>query len=394
MATPAPKAAHPMAQLQRLGWEWHQNGVIVRVETSHGKRAVFIPLSRVWATFDQELAAVGCPTQQASVGAPFSVGGFFSFVKKAVSSVSSAVKKVVPKAIQRAASSVVNTAKKYGSAAVHAIQKVPVLGTIATAAGALALLPAAATSQLLQGKRIDHIAVDQFKSAIKNVRTLAPYVQTVVSFVPGVGQGISAGLGGALALASGAPISEALLDAVKSSVPGGALGQAAFAVASDAIQGKNINSALVDALPISNQQKGLLLKGISAAKDLAAGKNVGQIVIDQATHALPPELQKAVQIGVALGHAKSLQQAVGTAASSALQLTNLHNAGLDAAKQYAAGVRSPAIENAMHQALVAKQTTSQLLQHAAAGNAQAAHFVRAFHTMNVANRSGQPAFRF
>jgi uncharacterized protein YbjQ (UPF0145 family) len=383
--------APQMAQLQRLGWEWHQNGVIIRVETSHGKRAVFVPLGRVWATFERELQAVGCPTQQAAVGAPFSVGGFFSFVKKAVSSAASAVKKVVPQAVQRAASNIVSTAKRYGAAAVHAIQKVPVLGSIATAAGALALLPANAANQLIQGRRIDRIAVDQFKSAIKNTRTLAPYVQTVVSFVPGIGQGVSAGLGGALALASGAPISEAMLEAVKSALPGGPLAQAAFSIATSAIQGKDMNTALVGALPISNQQKGLLLRGISAAKDLAHGKPVSQIVIDQATQSLPPELQKAVAIGVAMGHAKSLQQAVGTAASNAMHLTNLHNAGLDAARQWAGGARSSALEQAMQRAVVAKQTTAQLLQHAAAGNNNAAHFVRAFHTMNVANRASPSA---
>lgn len=146
--------------LERLGWSWHQNGigsgtgpgVMVQAKANGRTIKVFIPLSRVWLTFDEELQRVGCPSA-ASVGAPFSVGGFFSFVKKAASSIASVAKKVVPKAIQRAATRVVATAKRYGAAAVKGVKTVtsnPIFrGALIAASFAVpALAPAAAALEI------------------------------------------------------------------------------------------------------------------------------------------------------------------------------------------------------------------------------------------------------
>lgn len=382
----------PVAQIQRLGWEWRPDGagtgagpgVQFSVVVSGRTQRVFVPLQRVWVIFDKELQAVGC-VGAASVGAPFSVGGFFSFIKKAASSVAStaksAVNKVVPKAIKKAVARVVSTAKQAVNTVARTVRKIPVLGTVAAAATSLALLPAAAASQLLQGRRLDHIAVDQFKSAISNVRTLAPYVQTVVSFVPGVGTGLSAGLGGALALAQGQNITQALEAAVKSSIPGGPIAQAAFSVASGVMQGKPIDQIAINALPISAQQKDLLRRGLTAAKDLAAGKRVDTVLLDQAVRSLPPQLQKAVQIGTAIGHAKNLQGALGAAAQGASQLVNTHAAGLQAAQAFVRGVRSPAIISALHAADANKAALTHIVQQAQGGHPQATHIVNALRGM-------------
>jgi hypothetical protein len=378
----------PVAQLQRLGWEWRPDGagtgagpgVQFSVVVGGRTQRVFVPLQRVWVIFDKELQAVGC-VGAASVGAPFSVGGFFSFIKKAASSVAnaakSAVKRVVPKAIQRAAAKVVKTAKSAVNTVARSITKIPVLGTVVKAAHSLALLPASAASQLLQGRRIDHIAVDQFKSAVSNVRTLAPYVQTVISFVPGVGTGLSAGLGGALALAEGQTITQAMEAALKSSIPGGPLAQAAFSVASGVMQGKPIDQIAINALPISDQQKALLVRGLGAAKDLAAGKRVDAVLLDQAVRSLPPALQKAVQIGTAIGHAKNLQGALGAAAHGAAQLAGNYAAGTDAARAFARGVRTPAVMNALHRAEASRTALSHIVRQAQQGHPQATHIVNA-----------------
>lgn len=379
-------------QLQRLGWEWRPDGagtgagpgVLFSVQVSGRMRSVFVPLSRVWVIFDQELQKVGCPSA-AAVGAPFSVGGFFSFIKKAASSavhaVSSVAKKVVPKAIQRAAAKVVSAAKGAVQTLGRTIAKIPVLGTIAAATAALALLPAQAASQLVQGKRIDHIAIDQFKSAVSNVKTLAPYVQTVVSFVPGVGTGLSAGIGGALALAQGHSITQAVEEAVKSALPGGPLAQAAFSVASGVMQGKPIDAIAINALPIGEQQKSLLLRGLGAAKALASGNRVDQVLLDEALHSLPPQLQKAVQIGTAIGHAKNLQGALGAAANGATQLANDYHAGTQAAQAFMGGARSPAIMAAMQRAQASRAALGRIVQQAQGGHPQATHIVNAFQRL-------------
>jgi hypothetical protein len=311
------------------------------------------------------------------VGAPYSVGGFFSSLKKAVSG---AVKKVVPKAIQRAASKVVRTAKR----AVSAVSRVPVLGSVlqaaanVTRAGAgLMLLPAVAATQLLDGKRIDRIAIDSLKRSVRDARTVAPYVQTVISVVPGVGTGISAGLGGALALAEGQSITAALEQAVKSSIPGGPLAQAAFSVASGVMQGKPLDQVALNALPLGAAEKSALSRGLLAAKALASGKRVDQVLLDQALRSLPPTVQKAVQIGTAIGHAKNLQGALGAAAHGAAQLASSHAAGLAAARAYQSGVRTPAILDAMRRAHASKAALATIVRHANNGHPQAAHIVRA-----------------
>ena len=366
-----------IALLQRLGWEWRPDGagtgagpgVLFTVKVSGQSRQVFVPLQRVWIAFDEQLQAVGC-MPSASVGAPFTVGGFFSFVKKAANSVA---KKVVPKAVQKAASKVVSTAK----AAVKQVQRLPILGNVATAAFTLSHLPQSAALQLLQGKRIDHIAVDTLKQGVKSARTLAPYVQTVISVVPGVGQGLSAGIGAAGALAEGQTITQAVEAAVKGALPGGPLAQAAFEVASGAMQGKPIDQIALNALPIPPAQKQLLARGISAAKDLAAGKRADQVLLDQATRSLPPELQKAVAIGTALGHAKTLQGALGAAAHGASQLAGSHAAGLQAAQAFASGVRTPAVVDALHRAQASKVALTKIVKQAQAGHPQAKNIINA-----------------
>jgi len=371
----------PVAQIQRLGWEWRPDGagtgagpgVQFSIVVSGRTQRVFVPLSRVWLIFDQEMQSVGC-VGAASVGAPFSVGGFFSFVKKAASSVA---KRVVPKAIRKAVAKVVSTAKSAANTVARNVARIPVLGTVINAGSSLMLLPAAAAAQLVQGRRIDRIAVDQFKSAIKNVRTVAPYAQTVISFVPGVGTGLSAGLGGAMALAEGQSITQALEAAVKSSIPGGPLAQAAFSVASGVMQGRPIDTIAVNALPISGPQKALLIRGLTAAKDLAAGKRVDTVLLDQAVKSLPPQLRKAVQIGTALGHAKTLQGALGAAAHGASQLASDYANGTNAARAYARGVRSPAVVAALHRAQASKTALTQIVRHAQQGHPQATHIVNA-----------------
>lgn len=405
-----------VALIQKLGWEWRSDGagtgagpgVQFSVQLKGGQiQRVFVPLSRVWVMFDEELQRVGC-IGAASCGAPFSVGGFFSFVKKAASSVAkgvsnvakgavktvtSAAKKVVPKAIQRAASRVVSVAK---SAAKIAGQAANVAWNATKAYGALVLLPATAAVQLAQGKRIDRIAIDSLKTTVKSARTLAPYVQTVISVVPGVGQGLSAGIGGALALAEGQSITQAVEAAVKSAIPGGPLAQAAFSVASGVMQGKPIDQIALNALPIGAAQKQLLARGLSAAKDLAAGKRVDQVLLDQALQQLPPQIQKAVQIGTAIGHAKNLQGALGAAAQGASALAANYAKGTEAAKAFANGVRSPAVTNALHQAQASKVALAKIVSQAQQGHTQAQHIVNALRRPlgPLARPSARPALPF
>jgi hypothetical protein len=381
----------PIAHIDRLGWDWHPDGaglglgpgVVLSVAINGRVLRAFVPLSHIWLAFHEELEKVGCCVGDAWVGEPFSVGGFFSFVKKATRSLGSAASSVVPKAIQDAASNVYSTAQHFGEQALHQVSKVPVLGTVVTAANSLATLPTQAVSQLIQGKRIDHLALDQFRTALGSVKAIAPYAQTVVSFVPGIGQGISAGLGGALALAQGQSINEAMLTAIKDAIPGGPAAQAAFAVASGALEGKPIDQIALNALPIDPEAKKALALGLSTAKAVASGQNVSQVAIDAALHQLPQEVQKAVQVGVAVGHAKNLQDAATAAAHGAQQLVGHYAAGQAAAQQFVRGVRSPEVLAAMQKAHLAHAAAAAIVQHAQAGHPQAKNIVNAMRILKM-----------
>jgi len=151
-----------MHELQRLGWEWRQNGAIVSVRIDGQDLKVFVPLARVFLHFDQELSAVGCPFE--GVGEPMTVGGLFSWVKKAVNVVKKAhtfvpgligkaAKKVLPKAIYRAAAAVHDTAKRYGQHALNIAKKVGTnkyfrAGLAAAAVAVPVLAPAAAAVEI------------------------------------------------------------------------------------------------------------------------------------------------------------------------------------------------------------------------------------------------------
>lgn len=188
--------------------------------------------------------------------------------------------------------------------------KIPVLGQVVTATNRLAALPISVTQNLLDGGNFNRVVLGEFKQALADVKTVGPWIQTVISFVPGIGTGVAAAIAAGLALAEGKSISEAMIAGVKGALPGGAVTQAAFNVAQAAIERKPIDQIAISALPISDQQKKMLSQGLQAVKDIASGKNVAKSIVDNAIKALPPEYAKAVQVGMAVGHAKSLQEAV------------------------------------------------------------------------------------
>src|SRR4051812_10632582 len=83
------------------------------------------------------------------------------------------------------------------------VARIPVLGTILKVTEHALAAPIVVTSQLAQGKRVDRVLMGQLKTMSRDAKDIAPLAQTVVSFVPGIGSGISAALGAGVALAEG-----------------------------------------------------------------------------------------------------------------------------------------------------------------------------------------------
>lgn len=131
--------------LTGFGWEWRQDGVILTLTIDGSPVRVFVPLQWVWEELHNHMHAMGCPMQAPAVGEPLSVGSIFGSISHAVSSVahaaSSAVKAVVPKAVQKAATAVVSKAASVGKAAIES--KILRYGLDAAAVAVPALAPAA-----------------------------------------------------------------------------------------------------------------------------------------------------------------------------------------------------------------------------------------------------------
>ncbi len=315
------------------------------------------------------------------------VGGFFHSISHAVSSIG---KTKLVKSISKA------------------IKSVPVVGPVATAVVRLETLPYSVGLQMLKGGRIDKVAFSTLKGAVNDAKTIAPYAQAVVSFVPGVGQGLSGAIGASVALASGKNITDAMTAAVKGALPGGPLAQSAFNVAASIAKGDGIDKVALNALPISDQAKSALVRGVQLTKDLAAGKRVDAALIDQATKALPANITKALQVGTALGHAIAVQaqtrkpgsspvlmppvstqavaayaiaknavDAIETGNAVTRKVTQIANTGSAAAKA-AAHAKVPAIQAALLQKKAAQTALGRMALAAKRGDKEALAAQRVF----------------
>jgi len=186
----------------------------------------------------------------------------------------------------------------------NAIDKIPVVGPVLHAALQIDSAPFRIAEDIGRGQRIDKAVLDGVKRTASGVKEIAPYVQTVVSLVPGIGAPVSAAIGGGLALAEGESIGEAALTAAADALPGGPIAKAGFDAGRAAMEHKNIGQVGLAALgdlgqaagvPIPPQASQALGYGLTFAKDLADGKKIPQAAIDTAISALPPDAQPAAR---------------------------------------------------------------------------------------------------
>lgn len=165
----------------------------------------------------------------------------------------------------------------------HAISKIPVVGDVVKITGEVVSGPFKLVEHIASGERLDHAFVDSLKDQVKIVKDVAPYAQTIVSLVPGVGTGIGAAIGAGAALAEGKSIDEAAKAAIKGMIPGGAIAAAAF----------------------------------DTALKAASGENIGKAALESSRNIIPPgPAQKAFDIGVAVATGEKLQNAVAKGITS------------------------------------------------------------------------------
>lgn len=192
------------------------------------------------------------------------------------------------------------------------VQKIPVLrdihNTVQNATVKLHTAPLNALKSVAQGQRIDKAVMRSFRQQLDAAKALAPYAQTVISFVPGIGTGVSAALGAGLALAEGKPINEAMLAAVRGALPGGAVAQMAFDAATAVMQGKPVEQIALSALPLEPAAKQALMRGAQLARSVAEGKRVDGALLDTALTYLPKQAREAAQVAIAVGSGAMAQK--------------------------------------------------------------------------------------
>jgi hypothetical protein len=215
----------------------------------------------------------------------------------------------------RAVSSAVGTIAEGAATISKAIGKVPIVGPLFHASFDLAIGNQLQTvSAIVHGERIDRVVLNHFKNEIGSVKEIAPYVQTIISFVPGIGPGISGAIGAGLALAQGKRIDEALLEGVKAALPGGALAKAAFDMGKAVATGKPIEQIALSALPLPDTAKQAVSVGLTITRKLASGERVDKVALETAIAQLPPDAQKAANAAVKVAKGQNVADVVANVA--------------------------------------------------------------------------------
>jgi len=175
------------------------------------------------------------------------------------------------------------------------VGKIPVVGDAAKIVGKVAAEPFKIAGAIASGERLDHVAIGALKDQIKIAKEVAPYAQTVVSLVPGVGSGVAAAIGAGAALAEGQNITAAIKAGIRGAIPGGALAQAGFDLAMKVASGENIGKAALETarsqLPAGAQQ------AFDIGLAVVTGENLQKVAIRALSNLAPAQVQELVNAG-------------------------------------------------------------------------------------------------
>jgi len=228
---------------------------------------------------------------------------------------------------------------------------------------------------IIKGKRIDTALLARFNEDLQDFKNVGPYVQMVVSLVPGWGTAVSAAIGMGLALANGQPIDQIILAGVSSALPGGPLAKAAVNLAYSGIHaaithekldigklGGMAMSAASDALNLPPIAKNALMAGVSMCGQLCAGVKPEVAISHAVIDALPlpklakDALQEADSIALDLAHGKRVDRTLLAHVGNVANLLPISDAKLkaqlvNAAQTGAALAQGVPVEHALMGAL-------------------------------------------
>jgi len=173
-----------------------------------------------------------------------------------------------------------------------------------------------AVSAVARGERIDRVLRKAAQAGISDVKERLKFAEMVAPFVPGIGTGVAAALGAANALAAGKPITEAMISAARSSIPGGKFAQVGFDMAVNVARGKNFSQAALDAARAQIPGGRAAQAAFDAGLALAQGKKLQQAAFAAAGRVIPPSpfAADALSFARAVTRGKNVQQAALTLA--------------------------------------------------------------------------------
>jgi len=208
------------------------------------------------------------------------VGGFFGDIVHAVSNVTKAATHAVAKGM----GGVANLAGKipFVGAPLHTI--------LGAASGPFRL-----ADSITHGARLDRAVLGNFKEQLTSAREIAPYAQTIVSFVPGIGSGVAGAIAAGSALAQGRPITDIAMAAVRGALPGGALAQSGFDLARKVASGANVAGAALAAA--RDQLPAAARSAFDVGLAMTQGRKMQDVLVQGIVNLSPAGMAPLAQIG-------------------------------------------------------------------------------------------------
>lgn len=213
------------------------------------------------------------------------------------------------------------------SKAASSVAKAPGIKSIVKVADKASHLPGVShalvgyrvAADVAQGRNVVRSIGRQVKTAVADTRKGLPIAAGVVSFVPGVGQGVASGLSAAAALSEGKSLKDIAIDAAIGAVPGGQIAKAATQAGYKIAKGGNVlKSVASSGLDYAASTIGggdLTQKAVRAGLNVARGQNVieavGREVVGSGELA-----QRALRTGARISRGQNVVKAVGSEAVS------------------------------------------------------------------------------
>ena len=206
------------------------------------------------------------------------LGGLIQHVGRTVSNVAKAIDKVVP---------VSKIAKGVGDIASAVDKVVPV--SLMVPGGPLVRFAGDAALRIARGEKVLDAIGKAGKGAYEDLRKTVRLASMVAGFVPGIGTGVSAALGAANALMNGEPITDAVIAAARSALPGGAIAQTAFDLAVNVAKGQSIGEAALNTVrsKIPGGDSPLVRAAFDAGIALSKGQSLQKALLSSTGKLLP-----------------------------------------------------------------------------------------------------------